>query len=179
MLSSTKLFKYFEEKLCSIIAQLVSLIDKIFENEQREHPYLYGISCLLISTKFHENDFVIPEVLEFGKISNEIEYSPKEITQCEVECLNILGFNLNYENSYDYLMIVLNRGIILKNEKIDHQIEIEKEDILSNFEKKFMKNMNFPLKISEKNVTRRSNKSNLEEIYTLPQIILKKTIFSI
>ena len=130
-------------------------MDKIFslENltiENENDYYLYSLCCLIIASKFNENDPHIPDLNSYNKIFNEVSkfqynFSRDEIRNGEVIILNLLKYKLNYYSIYHFLVFFFVHGII--------------------FEFTFKK-------IKERNEKYLSQKTYLEKVYLLSRELL-------
>ena len=130
-------------------------MDKIFslENltiENVNDYYLYSLCCLIIASKFNENDPHIPDLNSYNKIFNEVSkfqynFSRDEIRNGEVIILNLLKYKLNYYSIYHFLVFFFVHGII--------------------FEFTFKK-------IKERNEKYLSQKTYLEKVYLLSRELL-------
>ena len=100
-------------------------MDKIFslENLQIENEndyYLYSLCCLIIASKFNENDPHIPDINSYIKVcSNMTKYqcilNLEDIRKGEVYILNLLQFKLNFYSIYHFIVFFFTHGIILEN----------------------------------------------------------------
>ena len=96
-----------------------------------ERDYMkIALICFIISSKFWENDPLIPNIIFFIRkfseiINNKYFFSFNEIRLFEIECLKILNYNLNICNKYDFLYFYFSQGIVYfeNNKKIINKIE--------------------------------------------------------
>ncbi len=99
-------------------------MDKIFslENlkiENENDYYLYSLCCLIIASKFNENDPHIPDLNSYIKIFNEVSkiqfnFSRDEIRNGEVIILRLLKYKLNYYSIYHFLVFFFVHGIVFE-----------------------------------------------------------------
>ena len=100
-------------------------MDKIFSLEEikieKESDYsLYSLCCLIIASKFNENDPHIPNLNTYIRICAEISryqdiFSVDEIRKNEVFILNLLKWKLNFYSIYHFIVFFFAHGIILDN----------------------------------------------------------------
>ncbi len=100
-------------------------MDKIFSLEkftiENENDYiLYSLCCLIIASKFNENDPHIPDINSYIKVcSNMTKYqcilNLEDIRKGEVYILNLLQFKLNFYSIYHFIVFFFTHGIILEN----------------------------------------------------------------
>jgi hypothetical protein len=100
-------------------------MDKIFSLEEikieKESDYsLYSLCCLIIASKFNENDPHIPNLNTYIRICAEISryqdiFSVDEIRKNEVFILNLLKWKLNFYSIYHFIVFFFTHGIILEN----------------------------------------------------------------
>ena len=118
------------------------LMDKIFSCEkftiENENDYiLYSLCCLIIASKFNENDPHIPDINSYIKVcSNMTKYqcilNLEDIRKGEVYILNLLQFKLNFYSIYHFIVFFFAHGIILDNGNIfARKKSLEKIYILS------------------------------------------------
>ena len=126
-------------------------MDKIFslENLQIENEndyYLYSLCCLIIASKFNENDPHIPDLNFYIKIYNEItkfqfNFTRDEIRNGEVIILTLLKYKLNFYSIYHFIVFFFVHGIIfeftfkkieeINKNHISQKVYLEKVYILS------------------------------------------------
>ena len=90
--------------------------------------YKLGLACLCLSSKFCENDPIVPHLQYFIKLYNGLTgyknfISMSELKNAEVMICKILSYKLNYYTAYDFIAFFFCNGI-LKLEQIK-EIEIE------------------------------------------------------
>lgn len=99
-------------------------LDIIFYNErtssvQKLNEFvLYGLCCLIISSKYNENDPNVPELKKFISSLSTVtrfryRFSVSEIAKGEVFCLQHLDYKLNYYSIYQYISFFFVHGILL------------------------------------------------------------------
>ena len=118
---------------------------------------ILGLACLLLSSKYVENDPCIPNLATFIKVYNNIvgyKYiiSATDLFYAEVLTCKMLGYKLNYYTIYDFDSFFFGHGII----KIEQLRELN-NGIYSNF----MNGNNFEINSSNSIVIRKI----LEKIY--------------
>jgi len=100
-------------------------MDKIFSNTnliintQRDYIIL-SLSCLLIASKFNENDPHVPELIKYislcEQFSNfEFIFNIDELRKGEMIILHLLEFKINYYSIYHFLVFFFTHGIIFES----------------------------------------------------------------
>ena len=106
----------------------LNLFDKIFsENSELTEFLFYGLACLILSSKFVENDCNIPRLSNFISTS-KIECDIDLIKQYEVNSIILLNYKLDNITAYDYVNLFLYNGIVFENEEILPHSNICEED---------------------------------------------------
>ena len=118
---------------------------------------ILGLACLLLSSKYVENDPCIPNLATFTKVYNNIvgykySISATDLFYAEVLTCKMLGYKLNYYTIYDFDSFFFGHGII----KIEQLRELN-NGIYSNF----INGNNFEINSSNSIVIRKI----LEKIY--------------
>ena len=132
----------------------IYLLDIIFSNEEsielinnkKVNYDKLSLSCLLISSKYCENDPIIPDLTSYIKAFDISNFYIQHITidellEYEVLSLQLLKYKLNYYTIYDFISFFFCHGIIvqeqfedlnddLKNKKILEKIYIKSRDYL-------------------------------------------------
>ena len=105
-------------------------LDIIFIKKKKIHINLYklGLACLCLSSKFCENDPIVPHLQYFVKAYNGITgyknfISMNELMHTEVIVCKILKYKLNYFTIYDFIAFFFCHGIF----KFEQIREIQKE----------------------------------------------------
>ena len=102
-------------------------MDFIFLNNTKIERFsdflLVGVSCLLVSSKFSENDSNFPEIKVFlSKLANitqfRYRFTNEDIIQGEVFVLKSLNYKLKRFSIYSFLVFFFAHGIILSNSDI-------------------------------------------------------------
>jgi hypothetical protein len=118
---------------------------KIIKNEKINYENL-SLSCLLIASKYCENDPFIPILSSYKKAFEISSFYfqnvlKEEIVYYEILALKLLKYKLNYYTIYDFISFFFCHGIIvqeqfedlnddLKNKKILEKIYIKSRDYL-------------------------------------------------
>lgn len=102
-------------------------MDFIFLNNTKIERFsdflLIGVSCLLVSSKFSENDSNFPEIKIFlSKLANitqfRYRFTNEDIIRGEVFVLKSLNYKLKRFSIYSFLVFFFAHGIILSNSDI-------------------------------------------------------------
>ena len=88
-------------------------------NIQMNDYALLSLACLIIASKFNENDPHVPTIssyirLLFGYSKRKYSFSLYSLYMAEVVVLKLLKYKLNYYTIYHYLIYFFTHGIILK-----------------------------------------------------------------
>ena len=117
------------------------------------HKYfLLALGCLVIASKYSENDPVVPPLENFIVLFNKIKKMDSPVTfeqlyKMEVKICKLLKYNLHYVTSYDFDFFFFNHGII-KKEQIIEILSIDNDD--NETDKEFVLDGNYVKKILEK-----------------------------
>ena len=110
-------------------------LDIIFIKRKKININLYkiGLACLCISSKFCENDPIVPHLQYFIKAYNSTTgfknfISKSELMNAEVVVCKILKYKLNYFSAYDFIAFFFCHGIF----KFDQIKEIQQELNINN-----------------------------------------------
>ena len=106
-------------------------LDILFsQNKKIEcNPNILGLSCLLLSAKYCENDPAVPELKYFIRIYNRIvgnknSISVSDLFYAEVMTIKMLNHKLNYYTVYDFNSFFFSHNILkqeqLEDLNIDH-----------------------------------------------------------
>ena len=107
---------------------------------------LLGLSCLIVASKYCENDPMVPPLENFLNYYNKYNSSEKrikldELFEMEVKVLKYLNYKMNYVSIYDFNLFFFNFGIIKKqqikdiinnNVNLNNNNKNNKSDISSN-----------------------------------------------
>ena len=107
---------------------------------------LLGLSCLIVASKYCENDPMVPPLENFLNYYNKYNSSEKkikldELFEMEVKVLKYLNYKMNYVSIYDFNLFFFNFGIIKKqqikdiinnNVNLNNNNKNNKSDIISN-----------------------------------------------
>ena len=101
---------------------------------------LVSLACLILSTKFNENDPNVPNILCFVNLcsyysNNKYIFRVNELTNAEVIALKFLKYKLNHFTIYHYFIFFFTHGFlfenIFENDKYNKDEILEKIYILS------------------------------------------------
>ena len=93
-------------------------IDIIFSKDHTTTCFeLFALSCLILATKFCENDSIIPTLSHFLGIS-KLNFQVEEIKKFEIKSLQQLAYKLNHFSSYEYTNLFLYNGIVFEDEDL-------------------------------------------------------------
>lgn len=79
------------------------------------------ISCFILAGKFSENDSYPFDLNHFTSVNEKYLFNSSSLRIAEIETLKQLEYNLNDITPYEYLMTLLNCGIVLENELSDEE----------------------------------------------------------
>ena len=129
-------FNQFIENYYKNEFQIFSDIKKIY--------IILSVCCLIIATKFNENDPHFPGNFNFltliGQFTNyNYNIRINDLVEGEIIILKLLKYKLNYYSVYNYIVFFFEHGIILENtlekikieKKINKKLSLEKIYILS------------------------------------------------
>lgn len=111
--------------LACYIMDLIMMIEKQDLNKE-----LVALTSLILTVKFDEIDSVVPDLSSFLSISIgkiKLNCTIEEINQCEVDCIKILDYRLNYNTPYHFMNYFFANGIVFKDE-IFKTNELEETD---------------------------------------------------
>ena len=100
--------------------------------------YMICLACLIIATKYNENDPHVPNIISFTNLlsyytSDMYKYQIDDIRKAEVFVLKIIEYKLNYFSIYHYFSFFFTHGFlfnkIFEKEKIREQ-RMNKNEIL-------------------------------------------------
>ena len=101
---------------------------------------LVSLACLILSTKFNENDPNVPNIISFVNLcsyysNNKYIFRVNELTNAEVIVLKFLKYKLNHFTIYHYFIFFFTHGFlfenIFENDKYNKDEILEKIYILS------------------------------------------------
>ena len=102
-----------------------------FNDIQMSNYVLLSLACLIVASKFNENDPHVPTISSYIRLL--YEYSKKEyifnlptLYMAEVVVIKLLEYKLNYYTIYHYLLFFFTHGIIFKK-------TIEKSNIFKKY----------------------------------------------
>jgi hypothetical protein len=96
---------------------------------------MISLTCLIIATKYNENDPHVPNIISFIKLCsqysyNEYNYEVNDISKVEVILIQFLKYKLNYFTIYHYFSFFFAHGFlfqsIFRNETIKDKINKNK-----------------------------------------------------
>ena len=121
----TKL-KYNDNSFYMTLYLVDTFISRIFSDEIAEKDlFLIVLGFFLISSKYIEDDIFEPEFGVFCNIEKALPLTIDEIRASEIQCLNLVNYNLYIYSVYDWLNMLLNNGITFENEVKDEK-ELDK-----------------------------------------------------
>ena len=93
-----------------------SILNYYTPKDEKEYMII-SLTCFIISSKFCENESLIPNIIFFIRnfseiINNKYYFSINDIRLCEVKCLKMLKYNLNIFTKYDFLYFYFTQGIV-------------------------------------------------------------------
>ena len=100
------------------------------ETTEKEIIY-YVVGFFLSSSKFKESDIYEPSFDNFCSIKKKIYLSVERISQYEIKCLQIIGYNPFAYSAYDWINELISFGFVFDcevNKNVDINIEIIFED---------------------------------------------------
>ena len=121
----TKL-KYNDNSFYMTLYLVDTFLSRIYSEEISEKDlFLVVLGFFLISSKYIEDDIFEPEFGIFCNIEKAIPLTIDEVRASEIQCLNLVNYNLYIYSVYDWLNMLLNNGITFENEVKDEK-ELEK-----------------------------------------------------
>ena len=121
----TKL-KYNDNSFYMTLYLVDTFLSRIFSDEIAEKDlFLIVLGFFLISSKYIEDDIFEPEFGLFCNIEKNLPLTIDEIRASEIQCLNLINYNLYIYTVYDWLNMLLNNGITFENEVKDEK-DLEK-----------------------------------------------------
>ena len=106
-------------------------------SEMKKIYIILSVTCLIIATKFNENDPHFPGADTFLRLCNKFtDYAfyiqINDLVEGEVIILKLLKYKLSYYSTYNFLVFFFGHGIILENffEKIEGEKKYERKTIL-------------------------------------------------
>ena len=102
-------------------------MDIIFSEEGAVYQSLYdylliSLSCLVIASKFNENDPRVPDITKYISMCSDVTkyryiFCLEEIRQGEVLALKKLGYKLNYYSIYHFIVFFFAHGVAFGDAK--------------------------------------------------------------
>jgi hypothetical protein len=152
-------------------------LDIIFSKKKKINYNIYklGLAALCLSSKFCENDPIVPHLKYFIRFYNNIVghrdlISTNNLRYIEVVVCKLLNYKLNYYTIYDYNIYFFSHGLL----KFEQLLEIE-NDIKISYKNKINNSNSFNprlIKILLAKIYKRS-RYFLEEIIKLYEICIK------
>jgi hypothetical protein len=110
----------------SLTLQLaIVYIDKLFllgkYEEMKKDKHLWGITALLLASKYDELDENIPFVRDFRKISAKATYSWREVIKCQDVFIKSLKWNLMIISPLNFTYALLTFGVLFNNDKFKYK----------------------------------------------------------
>ena len=100
-------------------------MDKIFSNinliiDNKRDYIILSLSCLLIASKFNENDPHVPELIKYISLCEQFSnfeyiFNIDELRKGEMIVLYLLEYKMNYYSIYHFLVFFFSHGIIFEN----------------------------------------------------------------
>ena len=94
----------------------VYLSHHLYDFISKKKILYYLIGYFLCSIKFKENDDCIPPLTAFNYVSSILYLSTEQISYYEVLCLQKINFNIFCYSAYDWLVSLINNGIVFNCE---------------------------------------------------------------
>ena len=74
--------------------------------------YMICLACLIIATKYNENDPHVPNIISFITLLsyysyNKYKYELNDLSKAEVIVLRLLEYKLNYFSIYHYFSLII------------------------------------------------------------------------
>ena len=109
--------EYNDNSFYSTLYFIDTYLSRIYSEEIAEKDlYLVILGFFLIASKFFEDDTFEPDFNMFLQFENSIVLTKEEVRSSEVQCLNLVNYNLIVYTAYDWLNTLLNNGIIFEGE---------------------------------------------------------------
>ena len=103
-------------------------MDKIFSNinliiDNKRDYIILSLSCLLIASKFNENDPHVPELIKYISLCEQFSnfeyiFNIDDLRKGEMIILQLLEFKINYYSIYHFLVFFFTHGIIFERGNI-------------------------------------------------------------
>ena len=100
-------------------------MDKIFSNinliiDNKRDYIILSLSCLLIASKFNENDPHVPELIKYISLCEQFSnfeyiFNIDELRKGEMIVLYLLEYKMNYYSIYHFLVFFFSHGIIFES----------------------------------------------------------------
>ena len=115
----------------SLTLQLaIIFLDKLFLAGHtaviEKDKYLWGLTALLLASKYDEIDNNIPYIHDFKKISSRANYSRDQILKCESMFAEHLKWSLMVICPLNYTYALLTFGVIFSNDKFKYKTSLLK-----------------------------------------------------
>lgn len=81
--------------------------------------HLYGVTLLMLASKYDEIDDNIPFIWNFREVSSRASFSWDQVTQCETWILNDLGWELVSLSPENFTTAILSYGIVYSDDSIN------------------------------------------------------------
>ncbi len=161
-------------------------LDKIFEkndikNIKDKDFHLFSLSCLILASKFNENDPHVPDLQSFLNCYKDVlkkkttfyKFTTKDLRESEMNILKLLKYKLNYFSIYHYLIFFFCHGILFKETlfKYKNEKQLSKRKILEKIYIRGREILDFVVE-DNKNYTYINNEKN----YLCAYLILKYSI---
>lgn len=114
-------YRTSDKTFFSALSYLDSIMSSYQEQMNQTLFDLKVISCFILAGKFSENDSYPFDLNHFTSVNGRYLFNCSCIRVAELETLKKLEYNLNDITPYEYLMTLLNCGIVLENELIDEE----------------------------------------------------------
>lgn len=105
----------------------LEIYNKFYSPENQKNPsnkeyLMFSLACLIIATKYNENDPHVPNIIGFTNLcsfhSNSLyNFKVEELFETEVFILKLLEYKLNYYTLYHYIVFFFVHGLFFINDK--------------------------------------------------------------
>lgn len=94
------------------------LLQRGHYEEIAKQVYLYGVTLLMLASKYDEIDDNIPFIRNFRAVSSKANFSWDQVTGCETRILNYLNWDLVSLSPENFTTALLSFGIVFSEDNI-------------------------------------------------------------
>ena len=94
--------------------------------EIEAQPYLYGVTLLLLASKYDELDDKIPYIKDFRKVSSRSNFTYDQVVQCESKVAHWLDWDLMVISPENFTTTLLTFGVLFSDDQAPPKGETQK-----------------------------------------------------